>query len=92
MLRAIGVVTAAVLVSMANGGPAATGVESSPERTASIDVAALLAAARGAPPMICSLAAQAIRNYSWGNATDAPVTPLGAAAVVRDRDDMRASL
>ena len=44
---------------------------------ASIDVAALLAAARGAPTPICALASQAIGNGSWGGWGDVPVPPLG---------------
>ena len=40
------------------------------------DVAALLNAAHGAPPIICALAAQAVRNYGWSDWSDAPSTPL----------------
>ena len=86
MQRAFGVVATAVLVSMAGGGPAAAGSESTVERATSIDVAALLTAAHGAPPLICALAAQAVRNYGWGNWTDAPSTPLSAVVPMRDRD------
>src|SRR5689334_1144827 len=46
---------------------------------ASIDVAALLTAARGAPPMICSLAAGSVGN-GWGGWADAPYTPLAASS------------
>jgi len=40
------------------------------------DIGALLAAAHGAPPVICALAAQAVRNYGWNDWSDAPSTPL----------------
>ena len=40
------------------------------------DVGALLAAANGAPPVICSLAAQAVRNGGWGGWGDIPSTAL----------------
>ena len=58
-----------------------------PQRAENVDVAALLTAARGAPPMICSLAAQALRNYGWGDWGDAPSTPLPRAVSVRSDDD-----
>jgi len=48
------------------------------QRGVPIDVAALLTQARGAPPMICSLASNAIRRWGWGD-WDAPATPLAAA-------------
>src|ERR1700737_606957 len=51
---------------------------SSDQRGPSIDVAALLTAARGPPPIICSLASRAIRGYGWGDRSDAPSTPLGS--------------
>ena len=52
------------------------------------DVAALLTAAHGAPPVICALAAHAIRNTGWGYWTDAPSTPLArvGAEYERERD------
>lgn len=81
MQRIIGALTAAMLVS--SGGTsnaAATGY-------APMDVAALLTAAHGAPPMICALAARSVRNYGWGNSGEAPSTPLGAAAMVINRDN-----
>src|SRR5258706_2418450 len=43
-----------------------------------IDVAALLTAARGAPPAICPLASQAVRGLSWGGGSHASSTPLSA--------------
>src|ERR1700691_2250483 len=53
-----------------------------------LDVAALLTAAHGAPPVICALAAHAIRNTGWGYWTAAPSTPLarGGAEYERERD------
>src|SRR5690242_10225430 len=52
-----------------------------------IDVTALLTAAKGAPPMICSLAANSIRSWGWGDWNDAPSTPLSfAKAVTSNRD------
>jgi HEAT repeat protein len=44
-----------------------------------IDVTALLTAAKGAPPMVCVLAANSIGNWGWGGWNDAPATPLSAA-------------
>lgn len=52
---------------------------------ASADVQALIAAARGAPPMLCALAAHSVGNGGWGW-SDAPVTPLPHA----DRRSARA--
>jgi HEAT repeat protein len=95
MQRAIGVVAAAVLMSMAGSGQVSVNVDVTPDRgtplnvagrAAPLDVAALLTAARGAPPLICSLAAQSVRNYGWGNWSDAPSTPLGRLAPLGDRD------
>src|SRR6476620_1239102 len=80
MQRVLGVVAAAMLASM-NGASAATA-----ERVAPIDITALLTAARGAPPLICSLASQAVRGYGWNDWSDAPVTPVSATASLRTRD------
>ncbi len=86
MQRVIGVVAAAMLVSM-NGAGAATGShEAGAKRAAPIDIAALLMAAHGAPPMICALASQAVRGYGWGDWNDAPATPLSSVAPIRNRD------
>src|SRR5207237_2557986 len=52
-----------------------------------IDVGALLTAAKGAPPMVCSLAANAIRNWGWGEWNDAPATPLSFAKATTSNDD-----
>ena len=57
-------------------------------RGAMIDVAALLTAARGAPPAICLLASQAVRGWGWGGGSDAPSTPLSPAAVDTRDDDV----
>src|SRR5256714_3981570 len=51
-----------------------------------IDVAALLTAAKGAPPLICSLAANSIGNWGWGGWSDAPATPLASANPATDGD------
>ncbi|HEY4733366.1 MAG TPA: HEAT repeat domain-containing protein [Gemmatimonadaceae bacterium] len=52
-----------------------------------IDVTALLTAAKGAPAMVCALAANAIGNSGWGGWNDAPSTPLSAAkATMNDGD------
>ena len=56
-------------------------------RGTSIDVVALLTAARGAPPAICLLASQAVRGWGWGGGSDAPATPLSPAAVPAGTDD-----
>lgn len=52
-----------------------------------IDVAALLTAARGAPPAICLLASQAVRGWGWGGGSDAPSTPLSPPVVSTSNDD-----
>lgn len=86
MQRFIGVVAAAMLVSM-NGVSAADDIgDGATEVMALLDVSALLLAARGAPPVICALAAQAARNYGWGDWNDAPCTPLATVATVRSGD------
>ena len=91
MLRALGVLTTAALMADAGHAPAATAVRAAPASTSSavaIDVTALLAAARGAAPLICGLAAQSVGNGNWGW-TDAPAPPLGAAARPQDNDGRR---
>ena len=80
MLRVLGVLTTAALISTAGHEaptPSVRVVE--PAQAVVIDVAALLAAARGAPPLICGLAAQSLGNGNWGWWTDAPASPLGPA-------------
>src|SRR5690349_15880247 len=91
MLRVLGVLTTAALMADAGHAPAASAVRVSTSSTtsaAAIDVTALLAAARGAPPLICGLAAQSVGNGNWGW-TDAPAPPLGAAARPEDNDGRR---
>jgi HEAT repeat protein len=60
------------------------------------DVAALLAAARGAPPVLCALAARAVGDFGnsgWGRGADAPAPPLGAPlAAGADDEDQRGGL
>jgi HEAT repeat protein len=51
---------------------------------AAYDVRALVNAARGSAPLICSMAAQSVGNGNWGGWSDAPTTPL--ASVVSDRE------
>src|SRR5258708_32729716 len=78
MIRIFGAMTAAMLTCM-SGSVAAIGRahERIDDASASLDVAALLAAAQGAPPLICSLAANSLRGWGWGG-RDAPATPLSA--------------
>jgi hypothetical protein len=58
------------------------------------DVGALLAAARGAPPVLCALAARAIGsgNWGWGRGADAPASPLGGALADAEGDGRDRSL
>ena len=86
MHRIIGFAVAAMLVSgngvtsIAVPGELAIGISDEFEaRAPSMDVTALLTSARGAPPMICALAAQSVRRWGWGgDRSDAPSTPLRA--------------
>ena len=67
MLRIIGAVAAAAFVSTAGGvthGHSSRGTVG--DDTASFDVSALLSAARGVPPSVCSLAARSVGNGGWG--------------------------
>ncbi|HZY40396.1 MAG TPA: HEAT repeat domain-containing protein, partial [Anaerolineae bacterium] len=98
MYRIAGVIVAAVMLSTDSGGNfagnAVAFVSSSmshdshatADQRAPIDVAVLLTQARGAPPLICSLAAQALRGFGWGDWSDAPSTPLGYSPANRDFD------
>ena len=86
MLRVLGVLTTAALMSNAGHAPSAPALRAASPAPAAIDVAALLAAARGAPPLICGLAAQSIGNGNWGWWSDVPASPLGAAARPLDSD------
>src|SRR4051794_36999576 len=88
MIKVFGVVVAAVFVTTGKSAPGVSALSffSGDRRTPAalsddrppLDVNALLAAAKGAPPLICSLAAQSVGN-NWGNWSDAPSTPLGNA-------------
>ena len=95
MQRVAGVIVAAVLLSTNPGrqlavrsaeifGSSSGSTEQSDDRMP-LDVAALISQARGAPPMICALASQAIRNLGWNDWSDAPSTPL--TAVMPERRD-----
>ena len=53
------------------------------------DVADLLAAARGAPPALCAMAARSVGN-GWGGGYDAPAPPLPPARERRWRDPLPA--
>ena len=91
MQRIIGLTIATIAFSSLSGVPTVAAVPGSAaggmidvdqgrQRGRPIDVAALLTAARGAPPMICSLAARAVGGWNWGGGVDAPYSPLAAAA------------
>ena len=101
MQRIIGMTIAAFAFSSLGGVPATAraggpmamagyeqgNLDQGRSRGAMIDVTALLAAARGAPPMICSLASRSLQGWGWGG-SDAPATPLSmVAANVGDDDD-----
>ena len=86
MLRVLGVLSTAALFSTSHGAPGAAAVIGVPNdvpatkaAAPAIDIAALLTAARGAPPIICGLAAQSLGN-GWGWGSDIPAPPLGATA------------
>jgi len=75
MPRFVAVIFAAVVSLSADSRDRLQGAsvaESSPE------IEALLTAARGAPPLICAIAARSL-NDSWWSGADAPATPLGDA-------------
>jgi len=87
MLRVFGVLTTAALMANAGHAPSAPTVRAaSPASAAAIDVTALLAAARGAPPLICGLASQSIGNGNWGWRSDIPASPLGPSVRALDND------
>src|SRR5690242_13639717 len=80
MVRNAGIAALAV-VGMLWKGPWGSKVVSA----AADNIRDLIAAAQGAPAAVCGLAADAVGN-SWGDATDAtdaPVTPLGAHRLPR---------
>ncbi len=101
MYRMIGHLIAASLLAIvvrtpgghgAQRHPADRGPASSEQPAPALDVGALLEAAHGAPPVICALAAHAIRNTGWGYWTDAPSTPLARAGAEFERDQERNQL
>jgi len=96
MYRTAGVIVAAVLLSTESGNLPGNAVSflssamsgeshATVDQRAPIDIAALIAQARGAPPLICSLASQGLRSFGWGDWSDAPSTPL-AVPMGRDYD------
>ncbi len=94
MHRIIGLAVVAMLVSGSGVNPVAAPVafgsaigDDFGQGAPSVDVTALLTSARGAPPMICALAAQSVRRWGWGGDwNDAPSTPLRAiVSAVNDR-------
>ena len=96
MLKVFGVVVAAVLVSTKGSTGVMTHLMSNDRSEGfsvadtrdPLDVNALLAAAKGAPTMICALAAQSIGN-NWGNWSDAPATPLKSVSSTESDYDFR---
>ena len=101
MQRIIGLVVATLAFSSLSGVPAVANTASTDnayafaqgrdfdqgrQRGAAVDIAALLTAARGAPPMICSMAAHALRGWGWNDWSDAPSTPLASVAGVVNDD------
>jgi hypothetical protein len=80
MSRVIELVVAASLLVMNLGSPAEPRPDAAP-----VDVGELLAAAHGAPPIICALAARSVQN-GWGEGGAAPVTPLPMVEIGRDGD------
>lgn len=87
MLKVLGIAAAAATMWTSGG--------SAPARedgvAGEIDVATLLTAARGAPPVICSMASQALYNGNFGGRGDAPVTPLDPVSI-RRKDGRRLGL
>src|SRR3954467_10389053 len=86
MQRVLGLTIATFALSSLSGAPAVAHTTWSArysdvdqrDQRAPLDVTALLTAARGAPPVICSLASRAIRSLGWGDRSDAPAPPLGS--------------
>jgi HEAT repeat protein len=98
MQRIMGLAMATLAFSSLSGGPAVAKVHASSAtgefdqgkgRALPIDVSALLTAAKGAPPMVCALAANSIGNWGWGGWSDAPATPLAAARAAMNGGDFR---
>src|ERR1700674_5288482 len=97
MQRVIGLVVVTFAFSSLSGVPAVahtagsttsiTGLDQGRHRGVPVDVTALLTAAKGAPQMICSLAAKAVQGWGWGGWNDAPSTPLAAVTASSNNDD-----
>src|SRR5688500_20376033 len=94
MHRIMGFAVAAMLVSSSGVKSAAATTEVNGDMTfgftqgyPALDVTALLTSARGAPPVICALAAQSVRRSRWtGDWDDAPSPPLrSVVSAVNDR-------
>src|SRR5688572_14864028 len=82
--------TAAVVTMAAPSSPA---TDTRAPDAIGADVNALLTAARGAPPLLCSMAARSVHNfYGWGDASDAPAPPLGTVVSESDRSLGRSPL
>src|SRR5258706_14499842 len=78
MIRMFGTLAAAMLTCMSGSVGAIGGAhEGIDDAGMSLEVAALLTAAHGAPPLICRLAACSIRGWGLGGG-DAPLSPLSA--------------
>ena len=100
MQRIIGLAVASFAFSSLSGVPAvqnARGFNINIEidqarRRVPVDVTALLTAAKGAPPAICSLAASAVRNWGWGDWNDAPATPLASVKPASSNDDFESPM
>lgn len=100
MYRMIGRLLAVSVLAIVIRTPGARNVTSNAVRdgassespSPALDVGALLDAAHGAPPVICALAAHAIRNGGWGYWSDAPSTPLARAGAEFERDPGRNKL
>src|SRR6476646_1593617 len=96
MLRVLGVLSTLALVATSHSTRGTASVIGVPDDAAAkaaaapaIDVAALLTAAHGAPPLICGLAAQSLGNGNWGWGSDIPAPPLGAAGRQESGDRRR---
>ncbi|MEO5588777.1 MAG: HEAT repeat domain-containing protein [Gemmatimonadaceae bacterium] len=96
MLKVLGVVAVAMVFSTEGSvaSSAARTARSTAVRVsaAGVDIASLLSSARGASPIICSLAAQSVRGWGWGGSNDAPVTPLPKVTDITNRDFESADL
>src|SRR5690242_7534327 len=89
MIRIIGATAVTLVVTL--GGSDRGAQRAAMDAAPPPDIAALLTAARGAPPLICAMAAHNLPGNYWGSWNDAPVTPLSNDAVrtFRDNDTRR---